>query len=157
MPLNENQKPFGVAVSLGGVRTDSAVAQRVFISLHSGPFPDFCLHSAEMRRGAASRVIRVVAIQRGDREALGFDCRSAGDRKLSCFSLMEILNNAGGEADTCAMSLVRRPQVDSTPEIAAPWAWLASLSPADENVTRDRIRRLTGVSKITSLISPLST
>ena len=43
----------------------------------------------------------------------------AGHRKLSRFSLIEILSNAGGKVDTCRASLVRHPQVDSTPVITA--------------------------------------
>lgn len=49
----------------------------------------------------------------------------AGHRKLYRFSLIEILNNAGGKVDTCGTSLVR--QVDSTQAIAARWVWPASL------------------------------
>lgn len=75
VPLNENQKPFEVAVSSGGVCLERAAAEWLLISLRSGTFADFCLRFAEMKHGAASRVIREVAIQKGDRETLGFDCR----------------------------------------------------------------------------------
>lgn len=54
---------------------DSAAGECISVSLHSITFPDFCLHSAEMKCGAPSWVIREIVIRDGDREALGFDCR----------------------------------------------------------------------------------
>lgn len=73
--LNETQKPFEVAMSSGGVCVDRTVAERLLSSLRLGTFADFCLRPAEMKHGAASRVISVAAIQHGDTETLGFDCR----------------------------------------------------------------------------------
>lgn len=75
VPLNETQKPFEVTMSLGGVCMNRTTAEQLLSSLRSGTFADFCLHPAEMKHGAASRVISVAAIQNSDTETLGFDCR----------------------------------------------------------------------------------